>query len=218
MKKLIFNVLLTLILSNSIFGQSIVLDNDLKTIIKDQTILINLPTLKTKINNKQINLDLKNFNIGFVKSIKDKNELKKINGQDIINEIKKNDFYQFTSELANNSNSLNELRENIKKIINNSNDEDEILKLVIWDCQLQILDFYASDNFRLSKVVKGPNGDLTSLGWWDSWGKCAAGIVGGAGLGGLSGAGATAITVVGIPAGVVVGVIAGGLAGAAASC
>lgn len=55
---------------------------------------------------------------------------------------------------------------------------------------------------------------------WDSWGRCAAGIVGGVGLGALAGAGIAAIETVGIGAGVgaVIGGISGGLSGAAAFC
>lgn len=54
--------------------------------------------------------------------------------------------------------------------------------------------------------------------WWNRWGKCASGIIGGAGLGGLAGAAVTSPTVIGIPVGTAVGVIAGGLSGAAAAC
>jgi len=65
-------------------------------------------------------------------------------------------------------------------------------------------------------------------GWWDSWGKCAAGILGGAistgGAGVLAGAavGTVALPVVGTVSGAVVGGIAGaiggGLTGAATFC
>ena len=55
--------------------------------------------------------------------------------------------------------------------------------------------------------------------WWTSWGKCAAGILGGAGLGSLGGAAAgSAVPVLGTAAGAVAGAIAGGLSGAAAAC
>jgi hypothetical protein len=65
-------------------------------------------------------------------------------------------------------------------------------------------------------------------GWWDSWGKCAAGTVGGAGLGALAGAGVggagctVVLPIIGTVAcgtvGGVVGGVSGALAGAAASC
>jgi len=65
-------------------------------------------------------------------------------------------------------------------------------------------------------------------GWWDSWGRCAAGITGGAGLGALTGAGyggaGCTMIVPGIGTvacgvvGAVAGGIAGGLAGASQSC
>lgn len=54
--------------------------------------------------------------------------------------------------------------------------------------------------------------------WWNRWGKCASGILGGAGLGGLAGAAVTSPTIIGIPVGTAVGVVAGGLSGAAAAC
>lgn len=55
---------------------------------------------------------------------------------------------------------------------------------------------------------------------WDNWGRCAAGVVGGVGLGALAGAGIAAIETVGIGAGVgaIIGGISGGLSGAASSC
>lgn len=65
-------------------------------------------------------------------------------------------------------------------------------------------------------------------GWWDSWGKCAAGIIGGAGSVGIgyalagAGAGTIVLPVVGTVAVAVVagvaGAVFGGLAGAAAAC
>lgn len=55
--------------------------------------------------------------------------------------------------------------------------------------------------------------------WWDSWGKCAAGVVGGGILGGLTGAGAgSVVPAIGTAAGGVAGAIGGGLSGAAAAC
>ena len=55
--------------------------------------------------------------------------------------------------------------------------------------------------------------------WWEKWGKCAAGTVGGAGIGALTGAGiGSAIPAIGTLAGGIVGGIAGGLSGAAEHC
>lgn len=69
---------------------------------------------------------------------------------------------------------------------------------------------------------------MKCTGWWNCWGKCVAGTVGGAGLGALTGAtyggvGCTMVLpVVGTVAcgtvGAVAGGIFGGLAGAAATC
>lgn len=55
--------------------------------------------------------------------------------------------------------------------------------------------------------------------WWDSWGQCAAGILGGAGMGALGGAAAASvIPILGTIAGAIAGGIFGGLSGAAAAC
>lgn len=65
-------------------------------------------------------------------------------------------------------------------------------------------------------------------GWWQDWGKCTAGIVGGAGAGATAGAlggeaaGAVMVPVIGSVPGAVIGaaggIVFGGLSGAAASC
>ena len=70
--------------------------------------------------------------------------------------------------------------------------------------------------------------DEHATGWWKSWGKCAAGIVGGAGSVGLGGflggaaVGTVTLPVVGTVSAAVVGgvggAIFGGLAGAASAC
>lgn len=76
---------------------------------------------------------------------------------------------------------------------------------------------YISDNVD----VIAQDGQLKSVQakWWDSWGRCAAGIVGGAGLGALTGgAAASVIPVLGTTAGLIIGGVAGGLSGAAAAC
>ncbi|MTI89256.1 MAG: bacteriocin [Balneolaceae bacterium] len=71
-------------------------------------------------------------------------------------------------------------------------------------------------------------GAAAKADWWDSWGRCAAGTLGGAGLGALSGAGVggagctVVLPIVGTVAcgtvGGVVGGVSGALAGAAAAC
>ena len=56
-------------------------------------------------------------------------------------------------------------------------------------------------------------------GWWAKWGKCAAGIAGGALTAGLGGAVAgSALPLLGTTAGAIIGAIGGGLGGAAAAC
>ena len=61
--------------------------------------------------------------------------------------------------------------------------------------------------------------DVMGGGWWASWGKCAAGILGGTGTGGLAGAGiGSVVPGLGTAAGAVIGGISGGLTGAVAAC
>lgn len=86
-------------------------------------------------------------------------------------------------------------------------------------------------NTNIDLIIAGfedPSIGGRTQGWWDSWGKCAAGIIGGAGSVGVgyalagAGAGTVVLPVVGtvsvaVVAGVV-GAVFGGLAGAAAAC
>ncbi|MFF1995369.1 Blp family class II bacteriocin [Bacillus mycoides] len=61
--------------------------------------------------------------------------------------------------------------------------------------------------------------EIEAGGWWNSWGKCVAGTVGGAGTGGLGGAGiGSAVPGIGTAIGAGVGGVSGALTGAAASC
>jgi len=83
-------------------------------------------------------------------------------------------------------------------------------------------------NGRIAQNDCQPSQPECEESWWDEWGKCAAGVVGGAGsvgLGGfLGGAGVGTVTlpIIGTISGALVGgiggAIFGGLAGAAASC
>lgn len=92
---------------------------------------------------------------------------------------------------------------------------------------------YMGDKDRAKSVVSsGKDEEKVEAddcsGWWDCWGRCAAGIVGGAGLGALGGAavaggGCTVVLpIVGTVAcgtvGAVAGGVFGGLAGASQSC
>lgn len=71
---------------------------------------------------------------------------------------------------------------------------------------------------QLRVDVVSANG-VTTYGWWGDWGKCAAGIAGGAGTEGLAGAGVgSAVPGIGTATGAAVGGVAGALTGAAAAC
>jgi len=95
-----------------------------------------------------------------------------------------------------------------------TNDKDFILMYIV--SYKVSLDFVAN-NLDLFSSASSENGRVQ--GWWSSWGKCAAGIVGGAGLGALGGAAAgSVIPLLGTVAGGIVGGISGGLSGAAAAC
>lgn len=58
-----------------------------------------------------------------------------------------------------------------------------------------------------------------STGWWDTWGKCAAAILGGAGVEGLGGAGiGSVVPGLGTIAGAIIGAISGAFTGAVVGC
>ena len=81
---------------------------------------------------------------------------------------------------------------------------------------------FISNNLDLissnSKNLKTED-DEDDEGWWNSWGRCAAGTLGGVGLGALSGAAAgSVVPLIGTKVGLIVGGISGGLTGAAAAC
>lgn len=71
---------------------------------------------------------------------------------------------------------------------------------------------------QLRVDVVSANG-VTTYGWWGDWGKCAAGIAGGAGTEALgSAAVGSAVPGIGTATGAVVGGVAGALTGAATAC
>lgn len=74
--------------------------------------------------------------------------------------------------------------------------------------------FMSVHNEILHANYEGKSGKSTK-GWWSSWGKCTAGIIGGGIIGGLAGCGVTAIA---CPVGAVLGTIGGALAGSASAC
>lgn len=86
---------------------------------------------------------------------------------------------------------------------------------------------FLKSNQHLAKQASGAavtaDGQLVAAseeGWWDSWGRCAAGTLGGMGTGALVGAaaGTTIPEPMTTGAGAVIGGISGGLTGAAAAC
>ena len=78
---------------------------------------------------------------------------------------------------------------------------------------------FIENNIDLVKSSTQFIGFKNTLNWWSSWGKCAAGIVGGAIIGGLTGAAAASVIPgLGTTAGCIIGGIGGGLSGAAAAC
>ncbi|WP_409151061.1 hypothetical protein [Sphingobacterium sp. BS-2] len=132
---------------------------------------------------------------------------------------------QNSSSFSNSSDYLNHVRNIVKEAKSNSSiTNDELKSILIISKTMEDFVKYGESFENSGKYTEfKASARLTAAanakqGWWDSWGKCAAGIIGGAGLGGLAGAAVTTPTVVGIPIGTAVGVISGGLAGAAASC
>lgn len=113
---------------------------------------------------------------------------------------------------------LNYLNDLVKDAMSDSDLLPEELKSIIMISK-SLEEFIAQGNvYYSSKKTLLAKAASSDKGWWESWGKCAAGIIGGAGLGGLAGAAVTSPTVVGIPVGTAVGVVSGALSGAAATC
>jgi hypothetical protein len=104
-----------------------------------------------------------------------------------------------------------------------NSDEKQILLSEI-DFQYQLVQMMSS----LEEQYNPEQGLAKKKSWWQSWGKCTAGILGGAVTGagtlGLAGAavGTVALPVVGTVSagavGAIAGAIGGGLTGAVASC
>ncbi len=97
--------------------------------------------------------------------------------------------------------------------------KDFLLKFIV---TYQVSIEYLSNNLELVASTNGIVGEKSSLqieSWWTSWGKCAAGILGGAGLGALTGlAAGSVVPALGTTAGAIIGGVAGGLLGAATAC
>ena len=80
--------------------------------------------------------------------------------------------------------------------------------------QIQKAGFGLFSDYGLEALSGGPKSS-----WWDRWGKCAAGILGNAMLGGLTGAAAASVVPgLGTVAGAVIGAVGSGLVGARSSC
>ena len=82
--------------------------------------------------------------------------------------------------------------------------------------QIQKAGFGLFSDYGIEALSGGPS----SSSWWDSWGKCAAGILGGALMGSLKGAsiGTKILPGKGTVIGAIVGAVGGGLVGARLSC
>lgn len=116
--------------------------------------------------------------------------------------------------------SLNEFQDfldvKFESYVNMDLAEDEknfiVLYILAYQSSLNFVD-HNQDLFQVS------SNDGRVQGWWDDWGKCAAGTIGGVLTGGLAGAGVgSVVPIIGTTAGGIVGAIGGGLTGAAASC
>lgn len=130
---------------------------------------------------------------------------------------------------------------NIKKesILNSDLKESDKETAVIYlSSQIASIDFVLENTDLVSPDLISSNGrisqdecnkQITSVAeceqsWWDSWGKCAAGIVGGAGVAAIGGCSVGAqvglgfASIPGCGVGAILGGIFGGLGGAAATC
>ncbi len=148
-----------------------------------------------------------------------------------------NEFLNQIVESANSSEHLKAYKNTLdvidQSIINSelSDDEKTILRVQVISLQTSLT--FVAENFdlfhpeaitdgRVSKEKEPVSEEDES--WWDSWGKCAAGIVGGAGTEALAGCGIGAAAGLGIASipgcgvGAIAGGIFGGLTGAAIFC
>lgn len=149
--------------------------------------------LSTGFNNKEINDEL--------------NRIKKA----LENSESPTNFIGFLKSEFDNVNANNNLKPENK---------DFLLKFIV---TYQVSVEYLSNNLELvvptNNIIVGEKSSLQIQSWWTSWGRCAAGILGGAGLGALTGAGTGSVVPgLGTTAGAIIGGIAGGLLGAATAC
>lgn len=105
--------------------------------------------------------------------------------------------------------------------------KEQLLKYII---SYKVAMQFIQDNYDILKVNQNLYGLKSDEegGWWENWGRCAAGVLGGAGAGGLTfGLAGAAIGTIAVPGlgtvsaglvGAIGGAISGGLTGAAASC
>ena len=131
-----------------------------------------------------------------------------------------NDVKNAIKTTENYSNFIEQLRVIVSKFVRGDysiTSQAEIEGLSYWFASIEASAKYLSisgeeeDNLNPQIKVK--------CNWWCRWGKCAAGILGGAGLGALDGAAAGSILPgLGTVAGGIIGGIAGGLVGGAAAC
>jgi len=159
--------------------------------------------------------------------------------EDLNLSVQANQFVSLIKESSTSSKHLKAYKEKLTTIdedISSSGlakEEKNILRVQIISLQTSLT--FVAANFDLFHPEAISNGRSTgcddnqctdeeqiseeSESWWDDWGKCAAGTIGGVLTGGLGGAAiGSAVPVVGTITGGVVGAIGGGLTGAAAAC
>lgn len=142
-----------------------------------------------------------------------------------------NEYKEFALELIDASsfsskeeykNHLSNLLENVKGSNLNISEKQTLVDNIL------LTNAFVDWMETLNTTNKSNTFSKSSGGWWSSWGKCVAGILGGAGTGaltfGLAGAavGTVALPIIGTVSagavGAIGGAIAGGLTGAASSC
>lgn len=186
---------------------------------------------------------INNLITAFDKTIKEGYELK--SAKSVIDEERlKQIFLNHLSNLGiatipavpqNYSNQYFTLVQNIALASNFSNEEDFITHLKLLQetvihstllNNLEIQDILNKSEFMIQLIEWLKNNqelfqqDIKKCtGWWSCWGKCVAGIAGGAITGGLGGAAAgSVIPILGTGWGGLLGAIGGGLTGAATFC
>jgi len=238
MKKVVYGVLFLAVVGTTIIGcqkesinpTSNVTANDNSKYVELESLLKNdLDRIAQELRSKKSNFDSQSDVIAAAENLYSKNDEALTsffsNYNSAINH--QNPKNGYSTDVTN---VIDEIEENV----NNSNDaasfiaslDEKFNEIAVSNLQPEdkdlLLQYIVSYKTAITFIDNNQDLVISSdqkVGWWSSWGKCAAAIVGGAGLGALGGAAAGApVALIGAIPGAIAGGIFGGLSGAAAGC